>query len=111
LTLALAGVTLAWMASRFREPRFLFAAAVSLVVGVATVLFRLAPLAHLFHAQADPGNGALAALFVAGAAACVAALAGTRAGGGRRPPRLAVAPQLVVAAVAAAAPFAWFGTS
>ncbi len=83
LTLALAAVTLAWMASRLREPRFLLAAAVSLVVGVATVLFRLAPTTHLFHAQTHPGSGALAALFVAGAAACVAALAGRRAGGAR----------------------------
>ncbi|HEX3453058.1 MAG TPA: DUF2339 domain-containing protein [Gaiellaceae bacterium] len=83
LTLALAAVTLAWMASRLREPRFLVAAAVSLVVGVATVLFRLAPPTHLFHAQAHPGSGALAALFVAGAAACVAVLAGRRAGRGR----------------------------
>jgi uncharacterized membrane protein len=83
LTLALAAVTLGWMASRLREPRFLIAAAVSLVVGVATVLFRLAPPTHLFHAQAHPGNGSLAALLVAGAAACVAALAGRRAGRAR----------------------------
>jgi uncharacterized membrane protein len=83
LTLALAAVTLAWMASRFGEPRFLLAAAVSLVVGVATVLFRLAPPTHMFHAQAHPGNGALAALFVASATACVGVLAGGRAGRAR----------------------------
>jgi uncharacterized membrane protein len=76
VTLAIAAAALAWIARRVREPRFLAAAAVVLLVDVATALIRLAPPTHLFRAQAHPGNGAVAVLVVAVAAAVVATLAG-----------------------------------
>lgn len=76
LTLAGAAVVLAWLALRLREERFLAAAWVVLLVGAATVVFRLAPPTHLFRSQPHPGNGALAALLVAVAAAVVAVLTG-----------------------------------
>jgi Predicted membrane protein (DUF2339) len=75
LVLSLAAGLLAWLALRLREPRFLVAAAVCVLVGVATVIFGLTPPSHLFRAQASPGHGALGALFVALAAAAVAYLA------------------------------------
>jgi uncharacterized membrane protein len=75
LVLSLAAGVLAWLSLRVREPRFLAASGASVLVGVATVIFSLAPPGHLFRAQEHPGHGALDALFIAIAAAAVAHLA------------------------------------
>jgi uncharacterized membrane protein len=75
LVLSLAAVGLGWLALRVGEPRFLAAASVSVLVGVATVIFGIAPPSHLFRALEHPGHGALGALFVAIAAVILAHLA------------------------------------
>jgi hypothetical protein len=76
LVLSVAATGLAWLSRRAKDSRFLAAAAVALLVGVATVIFRVAPPTHLFVAGAHPGSGAIGALFVAGAAVAVGYLAG-----------------------------------
>ncbi len=76
LVLSIAAAGLAWLSRRTKDSRFLAAAAVALLVGVATVIFGVAPPTHLFVAGAHPGSGAIGALFVAAAAAAVGYLAG-----------------------------------
>jgi uncharacterized membrane protein len=76
LVLSVAATGLAWLSRRAKDPRFLAAAAVALLVGVATVIFGVAPPTHLFLAEAHPGSGAIGALFVAAAAVAVGYLAG-----------------------------------
>ena len=71
LVLSVAAGGLAWLSVRVREPRFLGAAAGSLLVGVATVILSVAPPSNLFVAHEHPGRGAISALFVALAAAVV----------------------------------------
>jgi hypothetical protein len=76
LALSLAAATLAWLSTQAREPRFLGAAAVSVLVAVATVVFFVAPPGQLFRPHEHPGNSALGALFVALAAGFAASIAG-----------------------------------
>ena len=76
LVLSIAAAGLAWVSRVAKEPRFLAAAAGALLVGVATVVFGVAPPTHLFVAGAHPGRGAIGALFVAAAAVVVGYVSG-----------------------------------
>jgi hypothetical protein len=76
LVLSIAAAGLAWLSLRAREPRFLAAGAVTLLVGAVTVVFSVAPPTHLFVAAAHPGRGAIGALLVGAAAVAVGYVSG-----------------------------------
>lgn len=76
LAVSVAAVALAALARRFREPRLLTAAGVSVLVAVATAVIAVAPPNRLFRPHEHSGHGALGVLLAALAAGAVAALAG-----------------------------------
>jgi uncharacterized membrane protein len=74
LVLAASAGVLAWLAGAAGEPRFHAAGVVYALLGLGLTLFHVGPPTDLWLASRDPGRGAPAAAFVAGALVVLAAL-------------------------------------